>query len=72
MNGSYMGGRVEVYGTLGTPSAATVSGSKQESISWITPKGDLWLFGGYVRTIASEGEQKESLIIANSSSREIK
>ncbi len=34
------------YGTLGTPSATNVPGSRYGSASWIDSSGNLWLFGG--------------------------
>jgi N-acetylneuraminic acid mutarotase len=36
-----------VYGTQGTPSASTVPGGRQASMSWIDMNGNFWLFGGY-------------------------
>jgi N-acetylneuraminic acid mutarotase len=35
-----------VYGTLGTPSAGNIPGSREYGLSWIDSSGDLWLFGG--------------------------
>jgi N-acetylneuraminic acid mutarotase len=35
-----------VYGTLGTPAAGNVPGSRSSSTSWIDGNGNFWLFGG--------------------------
>jgi N-acetylneuraminic acid mutarotase len=35
-----------VYGTLGTPAAANIPGSRFGATSWTDSKGNLWLFGG--------------------------
>jgi N-acetylneuraminic acid mutarotase len=35
-----------VYGTLGTPSANNVPGSRWNAVAWIDPGGNFWLFGG--------------------------
>jgi hypothetical protein len=35
------------YGTLGTPSATTVPGARQASMSFIDLSGNFWLFGGF-------------------------
>jgi len=36
-----------VYGTLGTPAAGNVPGSRAWTASWMDGSGDFWLFGGY-------------------------
>ena len=36
-----------VYGTLGSPSASNVPGSRSESATWVDHDGNLWLFGGF-------------------------
>ena len=36
-----------VYGTLGTPAAGNVPGSRFIAASWMDSSGNLWLFGGY-------------------------
>jgi N-acetylneuraminic acid mutarotase len=38
--------QVGVYGTLETPSAANVPGSRAETATWVDSQGNLWLFGG--------------------------
>jgi hypothetical protein len=40
------GGQPGVYGTLGTPAAGNIPGSRTEAVSWTDSKGNLWLFGG--------------------------
>jgi N-acetylneuraminic acid mutarotase len=40
------GGRPGVYGTLGTPAAANVPGSRTGATSWTDSDGRLWLLGG--------------------------
>ncbi|MFC5863728.1 chitobiase/beta-hexosaminidase C-terminal domain-containing protein [Acidicapsa dinghuensis] len=35
-----------VYGTLGTPAATNIPGSRAGAFSWIDTNGDLWLFSG--------------------------
>ncbi|HEY2013235.1 MAG TPA: kelch repeat-containing protein [Bryobacteraceae bacterium] len=35
-----------VYGTLGTPAAANIPGSRQSAVTWIDASGNLWIFGG--------------------------
>ncbi len=42
-----------VYGTLGTPSAANLPGSRYWATSWADSKGNLWLFGGVGRASGS-------------------
>ena len=39
-------GRPGVYGTLGTPTAANVPGSRSDAVGWSDANGNLWLFGG--------------------------
>jgi hypothetical protein len=39
-------GNSGVYGTLNTPAAGNVPGSRQEAASWIDQSGNFWLFGG--------------------------
>jgi N-acetylneuraminic acid mutarotase len=36
-----------IYGTLGTPAAANIPGSRFSALSWTDSSGDFWLFGGY-------------------------
>jgi N-acetylneuraminic acid mutarotase len=46
ISGSSTDYRVGSYGTLGTPDATNVPGSRWEATSWSDSKGNLWLFGG--------------------------
>ena len=39
-------GQPGVYGTLGTPAAGNIPGSRDFASSWIDGSGNLWLFGG--------------------------
>ena len=41
-----LAGALGVYGTLQTPGAENVPGSRQGSVSWTDSTGNLWLFGG--------------------------
>ncbi|MGD0348501.1 MAG: chitobiase/beta-hexosaminidase C-terminal domain-containing protein, partial [Terracidiphilus sp.] len=36
-----------VYGTLGTPSAANIPGSRTNALTWTDNAGNFWIFGGY-------------------------
>lgn len=40
-------GNPGVYGTLGTPAAGNIPGSRYLANSWTDSSGNLWLFGGY-------------------------
>jgi N-acetylneuraminic acid mutarotase len=46
MSGSSTGNQPGVYGTLGTPAAGNVPGSRFYASSWTDSSGNLWLFGG--------------------------
>src|SRR5208282_820873 len=35
-----------IYGTVGTPAAGNIPGSRQRAVSWTDGSGNLWLFGG--------------------------
>ena len=35
------------YGTRGVASPSNVPGARYDSVSWLDPRGNLWLFGGY-------------------------
>jgi hypothetical protein len=35
------------YGTLGVPAVGNVPGARTGAVSWIDPRGNLWLFGGW-------------------------
>ncbi len=39
-------GRAGVYGTLGTPAAGNIPGSRVGATAWTDRNGNLWLFGG--------------------------
>ena len=41
-----MPGAAGVYGTMGTPAAANLPGSRMQTASWTDKSGNLWLFGG--------------------------
>jgi len=43
-NGIY--GQPGVYGTLGTPAAGNIPGSRQRAASWTDISGNFWVFGG--------------------------
>lgn len=36
-----------IYGTMGTPSAQSTPGAREDAAGWTDSKGNLWLFGGY-------------------------
>jgi len=46
MSGSDTVGAYWVYVTLGVPAATNVPGARQNAVSWVDAKGNLWLFGG--------------------------
>ena len=46
MGGSDMANQVGNYGTLGTPSAASIPGARQQAVAWTDAAGSFWLFGG--------------------------
>ena len=46
MGGSSTVNNAGVYGTLGTPGAGNIPGSREYSVSWTDGSGHLWLFGG--------------------------
>jgi N-acetylneuraminic acid mutarotase len=46
MGGSNTGSQSGVYGTLGTPAAANIPGSRYSASSWTDSSGHFWLFGG--------------------------
>jgi N-acetylneuraminic acid mutarotase len=57
IGGSTRQGAAGVYGTQGTPAAGNTPGARQFASSWITPSGDLWLFGGSgLDSIGTPGE----------------
>jgi N-acetylneuraminic acid mutarotase len=48
MGGSSTAGQLPgVYGTLGTPAAGNIPGSRYGATSWTDSNGHLWLFGGH-------------------------
>ncbi|MFZ1085745.1 MAG: kelch repeat-containing protein [Terracidiphilus sp.] len=46
MGGSSIVSQPGVYGTLGTPAAGNIPGSRYASVSWTDSSGNFWLFGG--------------------------
>jgi len=57
---AWMGGNNSIsshgtYGTLGTPAAGNVPGSRLQATSWTDSKGNLWLFGGFGYDSAGTG-----------------
>jgi hypothetical protein len=46
ISGSNKPGAYGTYGTLGQASSANVPGGRINAVSWTTPDGKLWLFGG--------------------------
>ncbi len=46
MGGSNAGQKPGVYGTLGTPAAGNIPGSRFSASSWSDSSGNFWLFGG--------------------------
>jgi len=54
-------GQPGVYGTLGTPAAASTPGARIGAAPWIDASGDLWLFGGHgYDTNGSQGYLNDS------------
>lgn len=47
MGGSNRTSASGLYGTLGVPAPTNVPGSRDQSVGWIDPSGNLWLLGGY-------------------------
>lgn len=47
VSGGYICGQQGIYGTLGTPAASNVPGSRYGAASWLDANGNLWLFGGF-------------------------
>ncbi|MGD0831014.1 MAG: hypothetical protein ABR907_08740, partial [Terracidiphilus sp.] len=45
--GSNFGGQQGVYGTLESPAAGNLPGSRQDTMTWTDNSGNFWLFGGY-------------------------
>jgi hypothetical protein len=50
-----LGDQPGVYGTLGTPAAGNIPGSRYQAVSWIDGSGKFWLLGGYGLDAAGEG-----------------
>ena len=46
INGSSGNNVAGTYGTLGTPAAGNMPGSRRYATNWVDNKGNLWLFGG--------------------------
>lgn len=49
VSGSTVKNQPGVYGSLGTGSTQNTPGSRDGSISWTDPSGNLWLYGGWGR-----------------------
>lgn len=47
MSGSSSQNQYGSYGTQGLADPSNVPGARYESVSWLDPAGNLWLFGGY-------------------------
>jgi hypothetical protein len=62
VNGSDVADQPGVYGTLGTPSPATVPGSRDGGLTWTDGSGNLWLFGGYGSDAAGVDAQLNDLM----------
>jgi N-acetylneuraminic acid mutarotase len=57
VSGSTQDGANGIYGTLGVAAAGNSPGARQFAVTWTSPSGDLWLFGGFGRdSIGSQGE----------------
>jgi uncharacterized repeat protein (TIGR03803 family) len=54
ISGSSSANQAGVYGTLGTFAAGNVPGARGPAGSWIDPKGNLWIFGGFGYSSLSE------------------
>jgi N-acetylneuraminic acid mutarotase len=50
VSGSNTGFHTGIYGTLGTPSANNVPGSRQLALGWSDRSGNIWIFGGLQST----------------------
>ncbi len=48
------GGPAGVYGTQGTAAASNVPGGRSGGVSWTSPNGSIWLFGGEGRDSTDE------------------
>jgi N-acetylneuraminic acid mutarotase len=46
MGGSNSQNQPGIYGTLGTPAAGNIPGSRSNAITWTDSNGNFWLFGG--------------------------
>jgi N-acetylneuraminic acid mutarotase len=59
-----------VYGTLGTPAAGNVPGSRTAASTWVDSSGNLWLFGGEGYDSAGAGGFLNDLWEFNPTSKE--
>lgn len=55
VGGSGVGGQPGTYGTLGTPAAGNIPGSRVSAATWTDAHGNLWLFGGFCLYPGVEG-----------------
>ena len=55
MSGSAVVNQLGVYGLRGMASATNIPGARQNSVSWIDPAGNLWLFGGNAISVPNAG-----------------
>jgi N-acetylneuraminic acid mutarotase len=46
VNGSNLPDQYGIYGTIGMPSAGSMPGARDRSVTWTDATGNLWLFGG--------------------------
>src|SRR5512136_1521022 len=47
MSGGNTLNQLGIYGVKGTANMSNVPGARDSAVSWIDPKGKLWLFGGF-------------------------
>lgn len=60
INGSAVPNQQSIYGAKETSGATYFPGARQYSARWTDSSGNLWLFGGYVRTDISPGSTDAS------------
>ena len=48
------GGQPGVYGTLGTPAAGNIPGSRASASTWTDSNGHFWLFGGTIPAVTPQ------------------
>jgi N-acetylneuraminic acid mutarotase len=64
------GGQPGVYGTLGTPAAGNMPGSREDAVTWTDTNGNLWLFGGFGNDTTSNDRYLNDLWEFNPSTKE--